>query len=339
MIQVALATCNSELYLPALLDSLFGQTCQDFLLLVADDDSTDSTLDILDREAALHPGRIRILSPEATAGSALANFSRLIDNLTADYVLFCDHDDVWLPDKIALSLEAMRALEEEHGRDMPLLVHTDLTVVDSDLEILGDSSFDYQGIDPTRNDLGSLLVVNTVSGCAAMANRALYEAARPIPREAIMHDHWLALVAAALGRIRCIENSTVLYRQHGGNAIGATRWSAPTILRRIRETLLEDTKRRLVQRFCGQAAALLVHCGAAMTPEQYRTTAALADLWRVGRWQRIPLLRRNGLLLNGFIRNSALFIAVTMAPRAGAGAGAARQSSSKQAGSLSTDGA
>jgi hypothetical protein len=316
-IEVALATRDSARYLPELLDSLFAQTDQTFTLLVADDGSSDTTPELIALYQRRFPGRIRTLTSGKGDEGALAIFSRLIDNLTADYVLFCDHDDVWLPNKIATSLAAIRAFEGRNGRSMPLLVHTDLTVVGQDLEPLGASSFRYQGIDSTRNDLGALLVVNTVSGCAAIANRALYERARPLPPQAIMHDHWLAIVAASLGAILCLEESTILYRQHGGNAIGATRWGLVSVAHRIRQTLFEDTKRRLLRRFSGQAAALLAHCGADMTPAHYRTTAALAGLWSVSPWRRAGLLWRNGLMLNGFIRNSALFVAVTLAPRRG----------------------
>lgn len=54
-----------------------------------------------------------------------------------------------------------------------------------------------------------------------MMNRALLEASLPIPRECIMHDWWVALVAAAFGHIDTLSESTMLYRQHGNNAVGA----------------------------------------------------------------------------------------------------------------------
>ena len=310
-IEVALATFNSARYLPELLDSLFGQTFQGFTLLVSDDRSSDSTLDIVSDYQRRYPGRIRVLDSAERTGGPLANFSRLIDHLDADYAFFCDHDDVWLPDKIALCLDEMRSLEARHGPSTPLLVHTDLTVVDADLEILSPSSFLYQNIDPTRTDLPSLLMVNTVSGCAAMANRPLYERARPVPSAAAMHDHWLALVAASVGRISCIEQSTVLYRQHGHNAIGATRWGAASVLDRIRQTLFEDTKKNLLQRFSMQAQALLSRCGDDLDAEQYRAVSALARLWSVNRTLRFILLWRHRVRLRGAIRNSALFLAVS----------------------------
>jgi len=310
-IEVALATFNSARFLPELLDSLFGQTCQGFTILVSDDRSTDSTLDIIADYQRRYPGRITMLEPDQRLGGPLANFSRLIDHLKADYAFLCDHDDVWLPNKIALCLEEIRSLEARHGSSTPLLVHTDLTVVDSDLEIISPSSFLYQDIDPARNGLPSLLMVNTVSGCAAMVNRPLYERARPVPSAAVMHDHWLALVAASVGKISCIRQSTVLYRQHGGNAIGATRWGATSILDRMRQTLFEETKKKLLQRLSVQARALLSRCGDDLAAEQFRAVATLAHLWSVNRALRFILLWRHRVRLKGAIRNSALLFAVS----------------------------
>ncbi|MGZ8998625.1 MAG: glycosyltransferase family 2 protein [Allosphingosinicella sp.] len=313
-IEVALATHQSALFLGELLDSLFAQTCQDFTILVSDDGSTDATADIVDDFELRFPGRIRRVGSGARPGGPHANFSRLIEHASADYLMLCDHDDVWLPNKIALCLDHMRELEARHGPDTPFLVHTDLIVVGRDLQILSPSFFEYQGLDPARNDLHALLMSNTVTGCATMVNRALYERARPIPDEAALHDHWLALVAASTGRISCIQESTILYRQHGANSIGAIQWGARSILKRVRETLLEDTKRRMLERFRLQAGALLERCGGEMSPEHLQAAAALASLWNGNRWHRFGSLRRNGFVAQGFLRNAALFVALAGSP-------------------------
>lgn len=309
-IEVALATHQSALFLRELLESLFAQTCQDFTLLVSDDGSTDSTSDIVADFELRFPGRIRRIGSVTRPGGPHANFSRLIDHADADYLMLCDHDDVWLPSKIAHSLEQMRALEARHGTEIPLLVHTDLAVVGPDLEMLAPSFFDYQKLDPARNGVRAMLMSNTVTGCAAMVNRALYERARPIPDEAALHDHWLALIAAASGEIACLPESTILYRQHDGNTIGAIPWGVRSILDRIRETLLEDTKRRMLERFRLQAGALLDRCGQDMSPDDVRATAALAGLWSGNRWRRFASLRRHGFAGQGFLRNAALFVAL-----------------------------
>ena len=310
-IEVALATYNSEPFLAELLDSLFGQSVQHFSILVSDDGSTDATLAIVRSYQLRFPGRIRLIGSAERPGGPSANFSRLMEALSADYAMLCDHDDVWLPDKIALSLSHMRGLETRHGPSTPVLVHTDLAVVGPGLEILSPSFFAYQRLDPTWNGLRALLLANTVTGCTAMANRPLYERARPIPADAAMHDHWLALVAAATGRIGCLRESTILYRQHGGNAIGAVAWNPASFRDRVRAAFTGDGKKRMLELFSRQAGALLDRCGSEMSPERKRAAAALAGLWSLSPWRRFLFLWRNGFVVNGFLRNAALFVTVT----------------------------
>lgn len=309
-IEVALATHQSGRFLGELLDSLFAQTCQDFDILVSDDGSTDTTSDIVADFERRYPARIRRVGSDDPPGGPKANFARLIDDSSADYLLLCDHDDVWLPDKIALSLEHMGELEARHGPETPLLVHTDLVVVGPELEVLSPSFFDYQRLDPGRNDIRALLMSNTVTGCTAMMNRALYERARPIPEDAALHDHWLALVAASTGYISCLRQSTILYRQHGGNTIGAIPSGVRSMLDRVRETLVEDTKRRMLERFRLQAGALLERCRGEMSPDQIVAATALNSLWDGNRLNRFGSLRRHGFNAEGFLRNAALFVAL-----------------------------
>lgn len=309
-VEVALATCNSARYLRELLDSLFGQSFRDFTLLVSDDGSTDATHIILAGYAHRYPARMRIIRSNEPARGPLANFARLADHLTADYALFCDHDDVWLPNKIAVSIAKIRLLEKERGRETPLLVHTDLVVVGADLKVLGPSLMHYQNMDPLRDDLVSLLARNVVSGCSCIVNRPLYERARPVPPVALMHDHWLALVASAVGGIGYIDRATILYRQHGDNCIGATPIRAAYVRRRVEDLLIQGKRRRTLRRLSLQASELLSRLGQEMSLDHRRATFILAHLWSFGRWQRFRLMRRHRLLPEGFIAKIALFLAL-----------------------------
>lgn len=318
-IEIGLTTYNSEAYLPALLDSIFAQTRQDFTLLVGDDDSTDGTRDIVERYSKLHPGRIVQLPSDGRRRGIVANFDRVLSHAEADYVFLCDHDDVWLPHKLERSLEAMRALEAEHPPGTPLLVHTNLVVAGPDLEILSESFFDYAGVDPRRNEPVQLLLANVVTGCTTVINRPLRLQARPIPVEAIMYDHWLALVAATTGAIAFIDDPTVLYRQHDSNAIGANAPRTRTLPQRVYGTLISRERERVLKRYSQQAAVLLSRLGERMSPRQRAATETLARLWDTPRLGRFAALRRCGLSLEGLTRNIALFVVVTRAETGSAG--------------------
>ncbi len=314
-IEVALTTYNSRPYLPALLDSLFAQTRQDFRLVVADDASTDDTAAIVAAYAERHPGRIVLLRADGPRRGVIANFDRVLAHATSDYVFLCDHDDVWLPHKIERSMEAMHTLEAENEPGVPLLVHTDLVVTGPHLEVINDSLIDYSGIDPQRNDPVRLLLANVVTGCTTVINRSLCLRARPIPPDAMMHDHWLALVAATTGALGFVDEPTILYRQHGGNAIGAHDPRPAALLQRVFGTLVSRERERALKRYSRQAAALVQRLGGEMSPGHRAAAETLAGLWDKPRLSRFPALRRCGLSLGGLVRNVALFIVVTRGAR------------------------
>lgn len=310
-IEVALTTYNSEPYLAELLDSLFAQTRQDFTLLVADDESTDGTGAILQAYSRRYPGRIRLLPPDGPRRGVIRNFDRVLAQADADYVFLCDHDDVWLPHKIERSMEAMHALEAEQAPGTPLLVHTDLVVTGPGLEVINESLIDYSQLEPRRNDPVRLLLSNVVTGCTTVINRALCRRALPIPSEALMHDHWLAQVAATTGAIRFLDDRTILYRQHGGNAIGANNPHTDALLQRVFGTLVSRERERVLKRYSRNAAVLVERLGQDMSPSHRAAAETLAGLWDRPRLTRFLALRRCGLGLEGLVRNIALFIVVT----------------------------
>jgi len=307
-VEVALATYNGERYLPALLDSLFAQTHRNFTIVASDDGSSDGTPGILEACSARHPGRVRIVRAGPPRLGVSGNFSSILPHLTAGHVLLCDQDDVWLPRKIELSLARLLAIEAEAPQGTPVLVHTDLTVVDEALEPIASSAMTYQEIDPHCAKLPLLLLSNAATGCTVAVNRALYRLAAPIPPEAMMHDHWLALVAAGLGRIGYVGEPTILYRQHGGNTIGARPWGGRGIAQKVVETLFGPARRDVLARHSLQAAVFLDRYGDALQPQDRNAAAALARLQEVGGARRLWRLWRHGVQVAGVLRSAALMV-------------------------------
>jgi glycosyltransferase involved in cell wall biosynthesis len=221
-IDILLATYNGGAYLEEQLVSIEAQTHSNWRLIARDDGSADGTPDSLARFQDRHPDKVTIIQDDDGNLGLVQNFSRLMSVSTAPYAAFCDQDDVWVPEKLSVCLERMRELEAEHGSDKPLLVFTDLTIVNEELKVIHPSFWQYQSLQPQRcNDLNRLLLQNVVTGCTALISRSLIRKAVPIPEGAIVHDWWLALVAAGFGRSRFVSLPTVLYRQHSLNVIGA----------------------------------------------------------------------------------------------------------------------
>ncbi len=308
-VDILLATFDGGSFLQEQIDSLLAQTFTDWRLLIRDDCSRDDTPRVIEQYTAQHPERIAAVSGPAHNEGSCRNYSALMECATAPYIMLCDQDDVWLPEKIERSLDRLRRLESIHGAETPLLVHTDLQVVGHRLRVLADSFWSLHSLDPQPNEpLNRLFVRNFVTGCASIFNRCLRDAAVPVPEAALVHDWWLALVAAALGRIDCLAESTLLYRQHGRNQIGAPRpgggrsdgaadspeWSNLAWWRR---PLLPDLRwiRDEMRRKELQVGALLERCEGRLEPRDRRAMEVFSRLSHHN-----YVLRRYYFFANGF---------------------------------------
>ena len=313
VVDVILTVYNGQLHLDEILRSLKAQTWTNWRLWVRDDGSTDGTLEKL-RAHALEDPRILVMEGGTQRLGASGGFSWLLENAApdAEYLIFCDADDSWLPEKIESTLRALRAAERDESAPSgvrPVLVHTDLVVVDSDLRVIADSFWEYERIRPTAS-LRRLLVQNTVTGCTMMMNGELRRIIGSIPSAAVMHDWWFALVAACFGRIVSLPDRNILYRQHGANDTGARahpRGILPKI-RRAMETAGSDGLRTALGRSTAQGAALLERYGTELTPEQRHLVAGFAEIpQRSGLTRKLQLIRL-GTLTAGWDRSLNLIL-------------------------------
>ena len=223
-IDILLATYNGQAYLREQIDSILAQSNQDWQLLIRDDGSNDNTVSIIKDYVAKYSDKILLIEDSENHLGASLNFSRLLENSTAEYIMFSDQDDVWLPRKVEATLNLMKATEKAYP-NKPILVHTDLRVVDSRLKIIAKSLWKYQGIPPEiGNNANRVVLQNCATGCTIMINSKAKEISLPVPKEAIMHDWWLAINAAKHGKIVYIPKQLVLYRQHSNNAVGAKKF-------------------------------------------------------------------------------------------------------------------
>jgi glycosyltransferase involved in cell wall biosynthesis len=313
-IDILLATYDGAAYLPEQLDSLFAQTYQNWRIVARDDGSTDGTREILARYSAAHPGRMVIVAQDGRRLGASGSFAALLGLSEAPYVMFCDQDDVWLPDKVALTLAAMRDLERARGELTPLLVNTDLKVVDQRLAVLDESFWRFQRIHPQRlTRLSRVLMQNFATGCTVMINRPLMTLAGPVPAEAIMHDWWLALVATAFGKASPIRRATVLYRQHERNDIGASRWHFFTGVKNF--FLYRDRRRAAIAHHGDiylaqerQAAAFAARYDERIAPAERAMLRAFCTLHAKGFFGRRRLMLKYNFLLSDRWQNFMMLL-------------------------------
>lgn len=221
-IAILLAAYNGEKYISDQIESLLKQTEQRWELFIHDDGSTDQTPEIIQSYEKRYPNRIHNLNG-GPCGGAKNNFFYLMRNVHADYLMFCDQDDVWLPEKVEMTYRQMKKTESLYGDKKPLLVFSDLSVVNENLDLIADRMSVYQKLDPDHIKPKDVMIQNVITGCTVMINRVLAEFARKTnnTEKIIMHDWWCALLAACFGVVSYVDKPLVLYRQHGGNSVGA----------------------------------------------------------------------------------------------------------------------
>ena len=297
---ILLATANGARYLGEQLESILSQTLHGWRIIAADDGSSDTTLEILHTFRESHPGRLTILD-EPPVHSAKDNFFRLLLRAPrAAYYAFCDQDDVWHPDKLATLVDACRRLEDAAPTSTPCLVYSDLVVVDEDLEVTADSFMSQIAVTPSRTTLGSLLVENSVPGCATLFNdplRTIFAAQSGPFDDVFMHDWWLALIAKALGRLEFVDRPLVSYRQHGRNSLGSVnRRGLVFMINKLRNSST-GTDQALRQ---GHLFSQIYAPSA--PPDTARTLAAFTSLNGKSRVRRAAICIRHGILKQTFAR-------------------------------------
>lgn len=299
-VAVLLALYNGAETLPAQLDSLAGQTHRHWSLIVSDDGSRDDWLPIVtgfaDRRA---PGRTWLMrGPARGFAQNFLALARAAGPLVP-YAAFCDQDDAWLPDKLGRAVARLKAVPD----DGPALYVSRTLICDRALRPLRPSPR-FRQPPGFRN----ALVQNIGGGNTMVLNRAaldLVQDASPGADGIVAHDWWVyQMVTGAGGTVIYDPEPTVLYRQHGGNLIGAgDRWTS----RARRLALL------LAGRFRGWNTANATALDRArhwLTPEA-RATLDLFNAARQGPLRRrIRAMRRAGLYRQTSPGNAALWIAV-----------------------------
>ena len=301
-VDVILATYNGEKFLKAQLDSLLNQSYPLHRIFLRDDLSSDQTQDIISEYKKKHNDKI-IVVPSSTRLGVIANFSSLLQQIDhqTDYLMFCDQDDIWLSDKVESTLNKMLQEEKISKPNTPILLHTDLKLVDGQLKEISTSYIHYSGLNPESGSTFSrLLTQNCVTGCTMMLNKPLIELTDHVPNGIVMHDWWIALVAACFGKVVFLNKPTILYRQHGNNTVGAKKnFSLQTFLRSWKRKKTPSTQQAQIfyQKYHNQ-----------MSLEQIATITAYIQLSKQNFWKRRYQMIRHKFYKHGILRNAVAFV-------------------------------
>lgn len=234
-ISIAMATFNGETYLREQLDSLAAQTLLPDELVISDDGSTDSTVNVAAAFAHHAPFPVRITRNNRNLGFT-RNFENAILQCRGELIFLCDQDDVWFPEKIATVVDAFADKAE-------------IMVVTSN-QIITNSNLSHQGVTMADNlrRIGARQDANVLGCCTAL--RAKWaQALFPMPgattvngrRKLPTFDGWINEISTYLGRRRIIDRPLQYYRRHGANVSNAALHEPISI---GLTTLISNRKRR-----------------------------------------------------------------------------------------------
>lgn len=295
-VEILLATYNGERYLREQLDSIVSQYYEHWLVRACDDASTDSTYEILCEYQNRYPDKFVIERNKVGFGSAKKNFMHLMKQSSCEYVMCCDQDDVWLPDKISRTLQKMKDVEQNN---MPVLIHTDLKVADDNLQIISESFFAHSNF---RKQFGlhEVLIQNFVTGCTMMMNRALVELMKQIEdtEGILMHDWAAAILATAFGRVGFVDTATMLYRQHAVNSVGAKKYGLALFIEKIKGTGMKQSLMDTTM----QAREIAGVFRGRFDDNTSQLIEGYAMLWNRNKIQRLQFYRKHGVWKKGLPR-------------------------------------
>jgi glycosyltransferase involved in cell wall biosynthesis len=219
-IAILMSVYNGAYFLSQQLDSLYKQTCSNWNLYVRDDGSTDSSLEIIKKYQERY-SNLFLINDESHSGP-VGSFMKLLDLVDSEYYMFCDQDDVWFSNKIEKSFKRIQLLEKINGK-IPIIVHTDISLVDSKLKMLSESYWDEIHLDPNRmKNYNYLAICCYTTGCTMIYNKSAKEVSFPWNDKAIMHDWWVAINVIKTGIIDSVYSPTIYYRQHANNVMGVS---------------------------------------------------------------------------------------------------------------------
>ena len=211
---VVLATCNGAAYLEQQLQSLLQQTRSPDLILIFDDASDDATPQLLEKYASLPT--VKISKNDKRIG-ANENFKQAVAAVPDGYdIAFCDQDDYWLAEKLERSIELLYSLSA--APQQPAMIYSDLILMDEDDQIISASVHQQRGQHRYQHIWDTFIYGNMVSGCTIVMNSAMKQVMSQLPKtDEFIYDAWLAMAGFSFGKIACLPQPYIRYRQHSRN--------------------------------------------------------------------------------------------------------------------------
>ena len=204
-VSVCMASYRGAPFIAAQITSILAELGGEDELVIVDDASPDNTVEII--KAVTDP-RVRLIQSPQNRGY-VRTFEAAILASVGEYIFLSDQDDLWVPGRVKLMLEALESAR---------MVATNFSMLDG-----GPRPW----IPPLRSGMDSRTLANLFGimvgyrayyGCGMAFRRELVPVVTPIPayvRES--HDLWFAICGNVDGSIVHLEAPSLLRRLHDQN--------------------------------------------------------------------------------------------------------------------------
>ena len=201
-VSVAMATYNGEKYIKEQIESILKNLQNNDELVISDDGSNDSTLNIIN---SFGDKRIKLI--KGPGKGIKQNFNNAIKNTKGEYIFLSDQDDIWMPDKV-------ETVVNKFNHSDYLLIQHDAIVIDENQEIIYESFAKHRKV---KTGILKNIIKNSYHGCCIAFRNELKEKILPIPENINMHDQWIGLIAELNGKTFFEDEVLIKYRRHNAN--------------------------------------------------------------------------------------------------------------------------
>ncbi|MEI2683246.1 glycosyltransferase family 2 protein [Erwinia aphidicola] len=244
-VAVLLSTYNGQEFLKEQLDSLISQNNNNFKVFIRDDGSNDKTLNICRDYQERYDDKFLVLDDDLGNLGVTRSFEKLMQTVNSELYMFCDQDDIWLPNKINSAISHYNDFANKYSKERPVMFYTDLIPFKDSNTIISNSYLKLINAD-TNPELDDLIFSVPTWGCTCIFNAAMKDKALPMPRYIRYHDGWLCLLAYLSNSLIYIDECDIYYRLHDKNSSNASKTvnkhSIKNFYHRIKMALLGDEK-------------------------------------------------------------------------------------------------
>lgn len=213
LVDILIATYNSnEKYLREQIDSILNQTYKNIKIYISDDASPKKDILTVLEEYQRKDNRVIVFKQKENLGFN-KNFEFLLNQSTAEYIMFCDHDDIWYDDKVEKSLLKLKEKKVS-------MVYANSRQIDEFGATLHNDYFKFKNV-PLVKGKNKLAISRCVGlGCSQIITKDVKNKMIPFKESTIAHDWLAAFIANENNGIDYIYEPLFDYRLHSNNVFG-----------------------------------------------------------------------------------------------------------------------